>query len=218
MGFLGCGVSDASDFLPCQNLNQTVNRMLLQCLRLFPMEFTRNGLTNGSCSRISTKRCAWQPWMSGRFWPSTACWWFPACLTARLYSLWHLPVPQTYHHDEGGNFQNEDHPKGKKSSRYCRDTTEYDIAAFWNRSITHAMKLEGLLESFHAGWRILLWSYVFLLLCLCILIDEYALFCILFANCHSPATLTEVFPCFFLSCKANARVYLAKMGHSPHTS
>jgi hypothetical protein len=31
-------------------------------------------------------------------------------------------------------------------------------------------------------------------------------------------TLTEVFPCFFLSCKANARVKLAKMGHGPHSS
>jgi len=31
------------------------------------------------------------------------------------------------------------------------------------------------------------------------------------------ATLTEVFPCFFLSCKANARVNLAKMGHGPHS-
>ena len=29
------------------------------------------------------------------------------------------------------------------------------------------------------------------------------------------ATLTEVFPCFFLSCKANARVNLAKTGHGP---
>jgi len=29
-------------------------------------------------------------------------------------------------------------------------------------------------------------------------------------------TMTEIFPCFFLSCKANARVKLAKMGHSPH--
>jgi hypothetical protein len=48
-------------------------------------------------------------------------------------------------------------------------------------------------------------SYVFLLLCSCILIDKYALFCILFANWHSPATMSEVFPCFFLSCKANAR-------------
>ena len=35
---------------------------------------------------------------------------------------------------------------------------------------------------------------------------NYALFCILFANWHSPATLTEGFPCFFLSCKANGRV------------
>jgi len=31
-------------------------------------------------------------------------------------------------------------------------------------------------------------------------------------------TLTKVFPCFFLSCKANARVKLAKTGHSPHSS
>jgi len=30
--------------------------------------------------------------------------------------------------------------------------------------------------------------------------------------------LTEVFPCFFLSCKANARVNLAKTGHGPQSS
>jgi len=30
-------------------------------------------------------------------------------------------------------------------------------------------------------------------------------------------TLTEVFPCFFLSCKANARVNLVKTGHGPHS-
>ena len=30
--------------------------------------------------------------------------------------------------------------------------------------------------------------------------------------------LTEVSPCFFLSCKANARVQLAKTGHGPHSS
>jgi hypothetical protein len=30
-------------------------------------------------------------------------------------------------------------------------------------------------------------------------------------------TLTEVFPWFFLNCKANARVKLAKMGHDPHS-
>ena len=31
-------------------------------------------------------------------------------------------------------------------------------------------------------------------------------------------TLTEVFPCFFPSCKANARVKIAKTGHGPHSS
>ena len=52
-------------------------------------------------------------------------------------------------------------------------------------------------------------SHVFLLLCLCILIVMSALFCIFYfhrANWHSSATLTEGFPCLFLSCKANARV------------
>ena len=49
--------------------------------------------------------------------------------------------------------------------------------------------------------------YVFLLSCLCILIV-----------CLCMATLTEVFPCFFLSCKANVRVKPAKMGHRSHSS
>jgi hypothetical protein len=31
-------------------------------------------------------------------------------------------------------------------------------------------------------------------------------------------TLTEVFPCFFLSFKANAKLKLAKTGHEPHSS
>jgi len=31
-------------------------------------------------------------------------------------------------------------------------------------------------------------------------------------------TLTEVFPCFFLSCKANARVKPAKTVYGPHSS
>jgi hypothetical protein len=31
-------------------------------------------------------------------------------------------------------------------------------------------------------------------------------------------TLTVVFPCFFLNCKANARVKLAKTEHGPHSS
>jgi hypothetical protein len=38
------------------------------------------------------------------------------------------------------------------------------------------------------------------------------------ASWHSSATLTEGFPCFFLSCKANVRVKPAKTGHGPHSS
>jgi len=52
-------------------------------------------------------------------------------------------------------------------------------------------------------------SYVFLLLSLCILIVMYDLFCIFCfhrASWNSSATMTEVFPCLFLSCKSNARV------------
>jgi hypothetical protein len=37
-------------------------------------------------------------------------------------------------------------------------------------------------------------------------------------QCFCMATLTEVFPCFFLSCKANAKVKPAKTGHGPHSS
>jgi len=39
-----------------------------------------------------------------------------------------------------------------------------------------------------------------------------------FLYLHSSATLTEVLPCFSLSCKANSRVKPAKMGHGPHSS
>ena len=38
------------------------------------------------------------------------------------------------------------------------------------------------------------------------------------ANWDSLAILTDVFPCFFLSCKANAGVYLKKTRHCPHSS
>ena len=64
-------------------------------------------------------------------------------------------------------------------------------------------------------------NYVFLLLCSCILIVTYVLFCIFcfhHVNWHSSATLTEVFLCFFLSCKVNTRVQLTKTGHSLHSS
>ena len=69
----------------------------------------------------------------------------------------------------------------------------------------------------------LLFIHVFLLLsmysycssmysyrCVCLLIVVYVFL--------DAATLTEVFPSFFLGCKANARVKLAKTGHGPHSS
>jgi hypothetical protein len=37
-------------------------------------------------------------------------------------------------------------------------------------------------------------------------------------DCLCMTTLTEVFPCFFLRCKANARVMSLKMGHGLHSS
>ena len=38
------------------------------------------------------------------------------------------------------------------------------------------------------------------------------------ASCQNSATLTEVYPSFFLICKANARVKPAKTWHGPHSS
>ena len=62
----------------------------------------------------------------------------------------------------------------------------------------------------------LLWSMysycssIYSYCCLCILIVIYVFL--------DAATLTEVFPFFFLGCKANARVILTKTGHGPHSS
>jgi hypothetical protein len=65
--------------------------------------------------------------------------------------------------------------------------------------------------------------YVFLLLSIysyCSSMYSYCRLCILIVVYVflDAATLTEVFPCFFLGCKANARVKLAKTGHGPHSS
>jgi len=48
---------------------------------------------------------------------------------------------------------------------------------------------------------------------------SYCMFmCLRRASWHSSATLTEVFPRFFLSCTANAGVKPAKTGHGSHSS
>ena len=64
-------------------------------------------------------------------------------------------------------------------------------------------------------------SYVFSFLILCILIVTevlFYIFCIYRTNWQSSSTLTEVFLCFILSRKSNARVQLAKTWHGLHSS
>ena len=68
----------------------------------------------------------------------------------------------------------------------------------------------------NVGYVFLLWSMYFYCssmysyCCLCILIVVYVFL--------DADTLTEVFPCFFLGCKTNARVIQAKTGHGTHSS
>jgi len=60
----------------------------------------------------------------------------------------------------------------------------------------------------------LLYSFLFRKLCIFIVMFKYSycfvcsvlFICFHLANWHSSATLSEVFPCFSLSCKANATV------------
>jgi len=60
------------------------------------------------------------------------------------------------------------------------------------------------------------YCYVYVFSLLCVFCSVYFVFHR--PNWHSSATLTEVFPCFFHSCKANAGVQLTKTGHDPHSS
>jgi hypothetical protein len=70
--------------------------------------------------------------------------------------------------------------------------------------------------------NVLIFKYVlFLLLCMFRSVHSVSLCCSVYCLCenvycttatgisgHFSTTLTEVFPCFFLSCKANARVFI----------
>ena len=58
-------------------------------------------------------------------------------------------------------------------------------------------------------------------LCIFIVMSVYSYCMFMYlprANWHSSATLTEDFPSFYVSCKANARVKPAKMVHGSHSS
>jgi cytochrome bd-type quinol oxidase subunit 2 len=54
--------------------------------------------------------------------------------------------------------------------------------------------------------------------CVCKFCNEWVFWQYVYCTLAVFLTLTEVFPCFFLSCKANARIKLAKTGHGPHFS
>jgi hypothetical protein len=67
-----------------------------------------------------------------------------------------------------------------------------------------------------------LWCGVCVCVCVCVCVGFVMCGCVL-VMCTtlafpSSATLTDVFPCFFLSCKTNAREKLAKTGHGPQSS
>jgi hypothetical protein len=78
--------------------------------------------------------------------------------------------------------------------KYCYHIPSYSLCSIFNNVCMVLLLLYNVI-------------YVFLLLWLCILIV-----------CLLMTTMTEVFPCFFLSCKANARVKPAKTGHGPYFS
>jgi len=59
--------------------------------------------------------------------------------------------------------------------------------------------------------------YSYCYLCIVIFSLCYSCLCVVYVFLDV-ATPTEVFPCSFLSFKANARVNLAKTGHGPHSS
>jgi len=58
--------------------------------------------------------------------------------------------------------------------------------------------------------------YSYCYLCILIVSLRYSCLCVVYVFLDA-ATLNEVFPCFFLSCKANVRVNLAKTGHGQHS-
>jgi hypothetical protein len=119
-------------FLPKLNMKQTINRMVLQCLRLFPKGFTRNILTNGSCHLASTSlqntvpgspKCLGifrQAQHPGGYLPAL----LPDFAPCDVFLFHKLMIMLKVK-----NFKMKIIPKGKKISRHRRDTTEYDKAA-----------------------------------------------------------------------------------------
>jgi hypothetical protein len=105
--------------------------------------------------------------------------------------------------------------RNKVSSVIRRHTDNMGLLLVYNLLLSHSFIFNVYMVVFLFNNII----YVSLLLCLIVCLCIHFMFMYLHhASWHSSATLTEVFPCFFLSCEANARVKPAKMGHGQHSS
>ena len=110
-----------------------------------------------------------------------------------------------------------------KSSNIIRRQIDrqYEVAAYKCFAATTVYMVVFLFNTVVYVFLLLyLLLYVYDLVYVFVLLYIYVLFMFMYLhsiNWHSSATLTEVFPCFFLSCKANARVKPAKTGHGPHS-
>jgi len=81
----------------------------------------------------------------------------------------------------------------------------YDIQERSSLCYIHALDQYESLCTIHYRYVRIIW----ILQLFVVILQEYHIFCVSFfrrAKWHSSVTLTEVFPCFFVSCKANARV------------
>jgi hypothetical protein len=110
------------------------------------------------------------------------------------------------------------HTKISESSRSLAPYKQRETVQFWSCSLQMSTAVRVptrlvLFGVFYCYLSILFNTviYVFLLYSYCMFMYFHR------ASWHSSATLTEFFPCFFLSCKTNARVKLAKTGHGPHS-
>ena len=105
---------------------------------------------------------------------------------------------------------------GKKNMKFCN--TKCVMAELTHPFSFRAVTFSSFLFRTFSTRKEQFYCFIYAYCYLCILIVSlcYRCLCVVYVFLDA-ATLNEVFPCFFLSCKANARVNLAKTGHGPHS-
>ena len=102
----------------------------------------------------------------------------------------------------------------------CSDGLSNKVSSIIRRH-TDSMELL-LIYSLGSVFYQYIYIYIYIWLYSCLILEFIYSYCMFMylqrASWHSSATLNEVFPCFFLSCKANARVKPTKTGHGPLSS